>query len=193
MSFARSIKVVGPAGVGKATSIGCMLFKYGGIPMDVMEVFQRDGITKYDQVPAKLAALKVVPTFDIPKYHVIILDSSSDKKADCTILVISPDKLLGNANCDMKSMMAIQESDRIIILLNKMDMYDWSEAQFRRSKKEILDYLISLGKDITRVFIVPVSSTGGDNYIGTSLKSSWYVENSKPSATVLDALTSVLA
>lgn len=38
-----------------------------------MEVFQQDSITNYDQVPAKLAALKVVPTFYIQKYHISIL------------------------------------------------------------------------------------------------------------------------
>ncbi|TGO50009.1 hypothetical protein BCON_0194g00200 [Botryotinia convoluta] len=71
-------------------------------------------------------------------------------------------------------------------------MYESGEA-FQKIEKEIVDYLVCLGKDITRVFVVPVSSISGENYVEEPLRSSWYNENSKRSATVLSALISVLA
>ncbi|THV50987.1 hypothetical protein BGAL_0128g00230 [Botrytis galanthina] len=154
-----------------------------------MELFHREKITRYEEVPGKFAALGMSLGFDIPGYRVEILDSSSEKKADCTILVISPDVSWEN---DVVFRMAVQESDRMIVLVNKMDLYESGDV-FQKIEKEILDCLISLGKDITRDCIVPVSSASGENYVEKPLRSSWYNENFEASATVLIALTSVLA
>ncbi|TGO36621.1 hypothetical protein BHYA_0119g00110 [Botrytis hyacinthi] len=180
---------IGPPGAGVATAIGCMLFQFGGIPMNMMELFHREKITRYEEVPDKLAALGISPSFNIPGYRIEILDSSSEEKADCTILVTSPDVSWEN---DMTSTIAMGASDKMIVLVNKMDMYESGEA-FQKIEKEILDYFISLGKDVTRVLIVPVSSASEANYVEEPLRSSWYNENSMGSATVLSALTSVLA
>lgn len=47
--------------------------QFGGIPMNMMELFHREKITRYEEVPGKFAALGMSLGFDIPGYRVEIL------------------------------------------------------------------------------------------------------------------------
>lgn len=42
--------------------------------MDTMEILQREGIKDYNQIPGKLSSLGIEPNFDIPGYHVSVID-----------------------------------------------------------------------------------------------------------------------
>lgn len=88
-SRGRTLVVLGPKGAGKATTIGCMLFKvskaemqqpdiilivnqYGAIEMRTMDMFQREGIATYDQAANRLKRNGIAPAFETPKircYH----------------------------------------------------------------------------------------------------------------------------
>jgi len=118
---------VGPAGSGKATTIGCMLFNYGAIDLLTMERFERGGVKTYDQAAKELTSLEVQPKFHTPKHHITLADISPSQ-ADCAIIVLAADDLGHGISASEIS----RGVKKLIVLINKMDKIDWSEAQFQR-------------------------------------------------------------
>ncbi|KAH8599519.1 P-loop containing nucleoside triphosphate hydrolase protein [Bisporella sp. PMI_857] len=171
----KTIKVIGPNGAGKATTIGCMLFKYGGIDLLTMERFQHKGITTYDGATRNMKSLNIQPSFHLPSYHVTISDTSVGE-ADCAILVLS-----ANTKAEEQVVkQAIGAAKRLIILVNKMDVINWSEEQFQGIEEEV--------KNIP---IIPISALHGDNVVEKSSRSPWFKgwnNGNQSGVTLLEAL-----
>ncbi|KAL2071243.1 hypothetical protein VTL71DRAFT_12478 [Oculimacula yallundae] len=159
----KTLLFLGPAGAGKATALGCLLFKYGGIDMLTMERFQRDGIKSNDQAARDLKSRGLERGFYIPNSHVLISDGSS--KVNCVILVIPAAS--GSVEFKKEFDTAAVYSKKIIVLVNKMDVAGWSEDSFRTTVK-------SLGADAENFPIIPFSALEGDNAVEKSLNNSWY-------------------
>ncbi|KAH9212153.1 P-loop containing nucleoside triphosphate hydrolase protein [Leptodontidium sp. 2 PMI_412] len=167
----KSLMVRGPAGAGKATTTGCLLFKYGGIDMVTMERFQREGIGLYDQAARNLKSRGVQPSFHTPNFHVVVSDDPSN--VDCVLLVLPA----GSAHVDLAKELhgAASQSKQIIVLINKMDKVGWSEETFQTIVK-------NLGPAVESVPVIPFSALKGDNAVEVSSDSLWY------KGTLLDAL-----
>ncbi|KAG4421366.1 hypothetical protein IFR04_005549 [Cadophora malorum] len=159
----KTLLVFGPAGAGKATTMGCLLFKYGGIDMLTMERFQKEGIRLYDQAARDLKSRAVQPSFHTPNFHVVVSDGSS--KVDCVLLVIAVDSTHVDAGKELAA--AAGQAEHIIVLINKMDNVSWSEEAFQKTKQ-------SLGPTAESIPIVPFSALKGDNAVELSSNSSWY-------------------
>lgn len=69
----------------------------------------------------------------------------------------------------MLSMLGIQQ---IAVVINKMDLVDYSEEVFKKVKEEYLEFLKQI--DITPKFVLPVSSFQGENIVRPSDKMPWY-------------------
>jgi len=106
---------VGPAGSGKATTIGCMLFNYGAIDLLTMERFERGGVKTYDQAAKELTSLEVQPKFHTPKHHITLADISPSQ-ADCAIIVLAADDLGHGISASEIS----RGVKKLIVLINKM-------------------------------------------------------------------------
>ncbi len=72
---------------------------------------------------------------------------------------------------------------QIAVLINKMDMVDYSEEAFNKSKKEIESVFTAL--NITAKYILPISAKLGENVAKRTAKLSWF-----KGPTVLEALDS---
>lgn len=61
---------------------------------------------------------------------------------------------------------------QIAVLVNKMDLVDFSEMRFAEIAREYSLYLGSLG--ITANYIIPVAARDGDNIVAKSARTPWY-------------------
>ena len=62
--------------------------------------------------------------------------------------------------------------NKIFVVINKMDLVNYSEKRFNKVKDEITDYLNKLNIEILGV--IPVSAKLGDNIVNLSDKMPWY-------------------
>lgn len=69
----------------------------------------------------------------------------------------------------MLSMLGIQQ---IAVVINKMDLVDYSEEVYNKVKEEYLEFLKQI--NITPKFVLPVSSFQGENIVRPSDKMPWY-------------------
>ncbi|MCJ1384091.1 hypothetical protein MMC17_007207, partial [Xylographa soralifera] len=151
-------------GVGKATLIGNMMFKYGGIDLMTMQEFEKEGIRTYDRACEKLKGLPTPLNFDTPEYHVTLLDGQP-AEADCVIFVVAPD-FLPQAEKDYGIWTRLTHAKELILLVNKMcgafpervssstnqerDVFAWSQEQFGKAVQECTAFLQDRGIDATR-------------------------------------------
>jgi len=63
---------------------------------------------------------------------------------------------------------------QMIVVVNKMDMIDWSQERFNEIKAEVSDYLKKVGYNPEKILFVPVSGWLGDNLIEESPNLAWY-------------------
>ncbi len=61
---------------------------------------------------------------------------------------------------------------QVAVVVNKMDMIDFSEQRFAAIRREFVDYIASVG--LQADFIIPVSARDGDNVAGGSANMPWY-------------------
>jgi len=180
----KTLVIEGAPGGGKATLIGCMLFKYGGIDMLTMQSFQQEGIRTYEQAANNLKNLKIAPNFDTPKHHVTVHETS-DGLADCTLLVVPADQPSENEGIPKG---LLSNAKRVIIIINKMDTISWSEKEFQKIVE-------GLPMSTENIPIIPVSALHGDNVVDKSPKSSWYQgwkTSNQSGTTLLEALDALL-
>jgi len=64
---------------------------------------------------------------------------------------------------------------QMIILINKMDLLDYSEKKYNKIKKEVMEILKEAGyKDAEKYDYIPVSAFHGDNVVEESENMPWY-------------------
>jgi len=72
---------------------------------------------------------------------------------------------------------------QVLVVMNKMDLVDWSESRYQEVAGECKAYLGSLGLDVENMAMVPVSAREGDGIARRSAKMDWY-----EGPTVIEAL-----
>jgi bifunctional enzyme CysN/CysC len=61
---------------------------------------------------------------------------------------------------------------QIAVLVNKMDLVDFSQTRFAEIRREYSDYLGSLG--VRPTYIIPIAARDGDNIASKSARMAWY-------------------
>ena len=102
-------------------------------------------------------------------------------RADAAILVISADEGVREQSRRHAYLLSMLGIKHIIVVVNKMDLVDYSEKRFREIEQEYRQFLRELGLD-ARIFI-PASAREGENVARASVKMKWY-----GAANVLEAL-----
>jgi bifunctional enzyme CysN/CysC len=102
-------------------------------------------------------------------------------RADAAILVISADEGVREQSRRHAYLLSMLGVNHIIVVINKMDLVDYSEKRFREIEQEYRKFLLELGLD-ARTFI-PASAREGENIARASMKMNWYC-----GASVLEAL-----
>ncbi|HEY41933.1 MAG TPA: hypothetical protein G4O18_08805 [Dehalococcoidia bacterium] len=154
------IAIVGHTGHGRLTLINRLLRKSAALSEECAVDTARIMSKERD-------FYKVV---DIPGHHGFARNTTSH--AQVAILVVSCiDGIQEQTRQHVRlvSMLGIKE---IIVAINKLDMVDYDEWIFRRTKVEVAGLLAALGYTGNR--FVPISAMQGDNIYKPSERTYWY-------------------
>src|SRR6516225_9201968 len=102
-------------------------------------------------------------------------------RADGAILVIGADEGVREQSRRHAYLLGMLGIKNLIVVVNKMDLVDYSEKRFREIEQEYRKFLRELGLN-ARTFI-PASAKEGENVARASMKMKWYC-----AASVLEAL-----
>ena len=102
-------------------------------------------------------------------------------RAEAAILVISADEGVREQSRRHAYLLSMLGIKHVIVVVNKMDLVDYSEKRFREIEQEYRKFLRELGLD-ARTFI-PASAKEGENVARASMKMKWYC-----AANVLESL-----
>lgn len=203
------IVIVGHVDHGKSTFVGRLLHdthslpdgkfeqiqascKKRGMPfewsflMDALQAERDQGVTiDTTQIPFKTGKRNYM-IIDAPGHKEFLKNMiSGAAQSDAALLIIDAKEGVKEQSKKHGYLLHLLGIRQIAVLVNKMDLVDYSEKTFRSIEKEYLAYLKEIG--VTPTFIIPVSARGGDNIAAAQGQGgiSWY-----KGPTVLEALDS---
>jgi bifunctional enzyme CysN/CysC len=196
---------VGHVDHGKSTLIGRILHDTGSLPDGKIEEIKKASAAEgmefefaflLDALLEEQKQNVTIDTTEIPfrtaRRRYAIIDAPGHKeflknmitgasRADAAILVIGADEGVreqSRRHAYLLSMLGIKD---IIVVVNKMDLVDYSEKCFRDIEQDYRKFLNELGLN-ARTFI-PASAKEGENVAQASMKMKWYGDEN-----VLEAL-----
>ena len=121
--------------------------------------------------------------FNSKKRSYLIIDAPGHKEflknmisgaaqADAGVVVIDVEEGIqeqSRRHCYLLRLLGLKE---IIIVVNKMDLIEYSQRKFNHLKKQIVEYLSEI--DLACKAVVPISARDGQGLIDLSEKMSWY-------------------
>jgi len=125
--------------------------------------------------------------FETPKYYFTIIDAPGHKdfvknmitgtsQADAAVLVVSANPGEGVMEQTKEHVFLAKTLGvaQLIVALNKMDMAKYDEKRYGEVKADIEKLLRTIGFDITKVPVIPISAWEGENINTASAKMPWY-------------------
>src|SRR5438046_8514695 len=196
---------VGHVDHGKSTLIGRILHDTGSLPEGKIEqikkacaaegmgfefAFLLDALLEEQKQNVAIDAPE--SPFRTPRRQYAIIDAPGHKeflknmitgasRADAAILVISADEGVREKSRRHAYLLSMLGIKHLIVVVNKMDLVDYSEERFREIEQSYRKFLFDLGLE-ARLFI-PASAKDGENVARASMKMKWYCR-----ANVLEAL-----
>jgi bifunctional enzyme CysN/CysC len=203
----RKVKIVfaGHVDHGKSTLIGRILHDTGSLPEgkveDIKKACAAEGMEfefafVLDALLEEQKQNVTIDTTEIPfrttHRRYAIIDAPGHKeflknmitgasRADAAILVIGADEGVREQSRRHAYLLSLLGIKQIIVVVNKMDLVNYSEDRFCGIEKDYRKFLFDLGLE-ARMFI-PASAKEGDNVARASMKMKWYCR-----ASVLEAL-----
>src|SRR5438128_9632664 len=206
-SAAPTLRVVfvGHVDHGKSTLIGRILHDTGSLPEGKIEqikkacaaegmgfefAFLLDALLEEQKQNVTIDTTEI--PFRTPRRQYAIIDAPGHKeflknmitgasRADAAILVISADEGVREQSRRHAYLLSMLGIKHLIVVVNKMDLVDYSEKRFREIEQEYRKFLDELGLG-ARTFI-PASAREGENVARSSMKMKWCC-----AASVLEAL-----
>ncbi|QPJ65313.1 MAG: hypothetical protein G3M78_07885 [Candidatus Nitrohelix vancouverensis] len=190
------IIIVGHVDHGKSTLIGRLLCETGNVPQEKFQELQRlaesegrefeySSLLDYLEEERKEGrTIDIAHTyFQANKRNYIVIDSpghheflkkmiTGASQAEAAILLIDIQQGIceqTRRHCYILSLLGIEQ---IAVLVNKMDLVEYSQSAFGQMTTEILEELSSL--NLKAADIIPVSAKNGDNIVQTSHNMPWY-------------------
>jgi bifunctional enzyme CysN/CysC len=196
---------VGHVDHGKSTLIGRILHDTGSLPegkideikkacgaegMEFEFAFLLDALLEEQKQNVTIDTTQI--PFRTTRRRYAIIDAPGHKEflknmitgassADAAILVIGADEGVREQSRRHAYLLSLLGIKQIIVVVNKMDLVDFSEARFREIEQGYRKFLAGLGLE-GRAFI-PASAKQGENVARATMKMKWY-----RGASVLEAL-----
>jgi bifunctional enzyme CysN/CysC len=190
------IVIVGHVDHGKSTLVGRLFHETGSLPEGKFEAIK--AMCERRGMPFEWAFL--MDAFQSERDQGITIDTAQiwfkTQKRDYTIIdapghrEFIKNMITGASSAEAALMLidagqGIQQQSRlhafllnllgvkqIAVLVNKMDLVDFSQERFDEIRRTYTEYLGSLG--ITPSYIVPVAARDGDNIVAKSARMAWY-------------------
>jgi sulfate adenylyltransferase large subunit len=188
--------VVGHVDHGKSTLIGRLLYDTNSLPPDKMEEVKRaseaDGSTTefafvMDHLEEERKNRVTIDTaqiwFRTPNREYVIIDAPGHKQflknmitgsslAEAALLLIDAEEGLREQTHRHAYLLSLLGVKQVIVVINKMDLVDFSQARFDELQNDITARLKEFG--IEPLCVVPISAQLGDNMAATSENLAWY-------------------
>src|SRR4030066_1914036 len=202
---ALPIVIVGHVDHGKSTLIGRLLYDTDCLPADKYSEIQKSSemlgrIVEFsfvmdclEEERSRGITIDTTQTFfKTSKRRYVIIDAPGHKEflknmitgssqAEAAILIIDSFEGVRDQTKRHAYILGMLGLKQVCVLLNKIDLVDYSKDKFEELKNEITDYLGRL--NIRPTFILPISAIHGDNVATPSEKIPWF-----DGPTVLEAL-----
>lgn len=200
-----NIVLVGHVDHGKSTLIGRLLYDTDSLPEGVYEEVKQvsEELGKEVEFAYLLDSLEeereqnvTIDTtqifFKTSKRDYTIIDAPGHKEflknmitgaslAEAAVLIVDAKEGVQEQTTRHAYILSLLGLKQVIVVLNKMDLVDYSEETYEKVKKDTLDFLKKL--DVSPDYVIPISSMKGDNVANRSENMSWY-----EGITVLEAL-----
>ena len=182
---------------GKSTLIGRLLYDSKAIFEDQLEAVERSSEAmgaEYTNLALLTDGLRAEReqgiTIDVayryfatPRRKFIIADTpghiqytrnmvTGASTADLALVLVDARKGLVEQSRRHAFLASLLRIPHLVLVVNKMDLVDWSEDRFEEIKAEFRAFASKL--NITDLSFVPVSALHGDNVVTRSLNSPWY-------------------
>lgn len=191
-----NIVIVGHVDHGKSTLVGRLLVDTATIGQEKIEAVQKvcDKLGKPFEYAFLLDALKderaqgiTIDTarifFKTALREYIILDApghieflknmiTGAAKAEAALLLIDAKEGIAENSRRHGLMLSMLGVKQVAVLVNKMDLVDYSEEVFNFLKNEYMDFL--RGIDVHAQLFIPISAKDGENIIAVSKQMRWY-------------------
>ncbi len=211
MAYARnqlSLVVVGHVDHGKSTLIGRLFYDTGSLPEGKYEqlvaIAQRRGVpfefaNLMDALQAERDQNITIDTsqiwFRTQKREYVIIDAPGHKefvknmvtgaaRADAALIIIDASEGVQEQTRRHGYLLRLIGVRQVVIVVNKMDLVNYSQEVFDKVSSEYRDFLASIGV-VAQIFI-PVSARQGDNIAARGENLKWFT-----GPAVLEALDSI--
>jgi bifunctional enzyme CysN/CysC len=167
--------------IGKACAAEGMQFEYAFL-LDALLEEQKQNVTiDTTEIPFRTARRRFA-IIDAPGHKEFLKNMiTGASRADAAILVIGADEGVREQSRRHAYLLSMLGINQVIVVVNKMDLVDYSEQHFREIEQDYRKFLQQLGLN-ARTFI-PASAKQGENVARASMKMKWYC-----AANVLEAL-----
>ena len=188
--------IVGHVDHGKSTLIGRLLYDTDSLPSDKIEEIKKtsEGLGRKTEFAYLLDHLEeerqqglTIDTtqvfFKTDKRCYVIIDApghvefvknmvTGASQAEAAILIIDVKEGIKEQTKRHAYILSLLGLNQVVVILNKMDLVDFSEGRFNEVKKGAQEFLNSINMD--PLFYIPICAIKGDNIARRSERMNWY-------------------
>ncbi len=194
-----NVVFVGHVDAGKSTIVGQLMFKSGGVKDQQMKKLKEEA-EKHGKAGFEFAYImdKIKEerergvTIDLAykkimtdKYQITIIDAPGHRdfvknmitgasQADSAFLVIAGPSGVQPQTTEHLWLLRTMGVKNICVVINKMDMLDYSEEKYNKVKEEVSKLLKGVGINSENTPFIACSGLKGDNIVKKSDNMSWY-------------------
>jgi sulfate adenylyltransferase large subunit len=191
-----SFVIVGHVDHGKSTLIGRLLYDTDSLPPDKIEEIKKASADQgkrtefaylLDHLEEERKQGITIDTtqvfFKTPKRRYVIIDApghvefvknmiTGASQAEAAILIIDVTEGVKEQTRRHSYMLSLLGLHQVVVVLNKMDLVDFSQNRFETVKKDAHRWLKSI--NIEPTLFIPISAIEGNNITGKSENMNWY-------------------
>jgi len=191
-----SFVIVGHVDHGKSTLIGRLLYDTDSLPPDKIEEIKKasSGQGRRTEFAYLLDHLEeerkqgiTIDTtqvfFKTSKRRYVIIDApghvefvknmiTGASQAEAAVLIIDVTEGVKEQTRRHSYMLSLLGLHQVVVVLNKMDLVDFSQERFEAVRKDADEWLKSI--NVEPMLYIPISAIEGDNVAGKSENTSWY-------------------
>ena len=188
--------IVGHVDHGKSTLIGRLLYDTDSLSTDKIEEIKKtswdlgreiefayllDHLEEERQQGITIETTQVF--FKTGKREYVIIDApghvefvknmiTGASQAEAAVLIVDVKEGVREQTRRHAYILSLLGLKQVIVVLNKMDLVDYSQKKFEEVKKDIEQFLASI--EIKPLFYIPISAIKGRNIAGKSEQTDWY-------------------
>ncbi|MBV0924192.1 translation elongation factor EF-1 subunit alpha [Halomicroarcula limicola] len=195
----QNLAIIGHVDHGKSTLVGRLLYETGSVPEHVIEQHKEEAEEKgkggfeFAYVMDNLAEERergvtidiAHQEFSTDEYDFTIVDCPGHRdfvknmitgasQADNAVLVVAADDGVQPQTQEHVFLARTLGIGELIVAVNKMDLVDYGESEYKQVVEEVKDLLNQVRFDTENAKFIPVSAFEGDNIAEESDHTDWY-------------------